>query len=104
MPADLSSIRHQLTVLARPNQWRPHEVICAETGEPFTDAGAWEHVADLLEQGHELEAIPQEEPAGVTAYVMHVSMATETLYIKVRLGAGFILGRSFHYSDKAGAK
>jgi hypothetical protein len=112
MPADLPSIRHQLAVLARrkrarvidrPNRWRPHEVICPETGEPYTDAGAWEFIADLLEQGHELEESPQEQPAGVTAYVMHVSIAAETLYIKVRLGTGCILGRSFHRSDKTGA-
>lgn len=109
MAADLDSIRHQLAVLARrkkarvidkPNKWRPHEVICQETGAPFTDAGAWEYIADLLDRGHPLEEAAQEQPPGVTAYVMLVALAEETLYIKVRLGAGFILGRSFHYSDK----
>ncbi len=109
MPTDLESIRHQLAVLARrkkarvidkPNKWRPHEVICPATGEPFTEAGAWEYIADLLDQEHPLEEAAQEQAPDVMAYVMQVSVLTETLYIKVRLGAGFILGRSFHYSDK----
>jgi hypothetical protein len=68
-------------------------------GQPFTDAGAWEFIAQLLLQGHPLEESPQEQPPGVTAYVMQISLPEGTVYIKVRLGAGFILGRSFHYSE-----
>lgn len=112
MAADLSSVRHQFATLARrkkarvldkPNKWRPYEVICPETGTPFTEAVAWEFIAELLDQGEPLEEVPQEQPPGVTAYAMQVALAGETLYIKVRLGAGCILGRSFHYSDKTGA-
>ena len=109
MPQDLASIRHQLALLAQrkrarkldwPRDWRPHEVLNPLDGQPFTDAGAWEYIAELLEQGQELEESLQDQPAGVTAYVMQVALPDRTLYIKVRLGAGFILGRSFHYSDE----
>ncbi|HYT89811.1 MAG TPA: hypothetical protein VEL76_13970 [Gemmataceae bacterium] len=87
-------------MIDKPSKWRPHEVICPATGEPFTEAGAWEYIADLLDGGHPLEEVPQEQPPGKMAYVMQVLISTETLYIKVRLGAGCILGRSFHYSEE----
>jgi hypothetical protein len=109
MPDDLASIRHQLKMLANrkkarrldfPRDWRPHEVLNPLDGQPFSDTGAWEFIAELLDQGQELDLSPQEQPPGVTAYVMQVPLKEGQLYIKVRLGAGYILGRSFHYSDK----
>ena len=109
MPSDPVAIRHQLITLARrkaarrydwPHRWHANAVLNPETGQPFGDVGAWEFIADRLEAGHLFEEAIQDDPPGVMAYVMHVQLAEAVLYIKLRLGAGFILGRSFHYSEK----
>ena len=104
-----ASIRRQLAVLARrrsartlgwPRDWRPSEVANPENGQPFTPAGAWVFIAQLLEEDHEIpiEAITLDNPKGSTGYVMNVILGDRVLYIKLQLGAGTILGRSFHYS------
>jgi len=57
-------------------------------------------LADVLEKGHPIEAVKQDNPPGVVAYQMTVDLGVEEcppVFIKVRLGAGKILGRSFHY-------
>lgn len=109
------SIRHHLAVLARrprarqtefsverPTKWQPQQVRNPEGGldVPFTDAGAWELIASKLESGHDVEVIPLRSPPGATAYVMKIRLdsASPVLYVKVQLGSGRILGRSFHYS------
>jgi hypothetical protein len=73
-------------------------VLNPTTGQPFGDIGAWEYIADLIESGQTLDETPQDD--NVTAYVMHVQLPDGPLYIKVRLGSGYILGRSFHYASK----
>ena len=109
MPSDPAAIRHQLITLARrkaarkydwPRRWHANAVLNPETGQPFGDVGAWEFIADRLEAGHPFEEVIQEDPPDKTAYVMHVQLEEAVLYIKVRLGSGCILGRSFHYSEK----
>jgi hypothetical protein len=109
MDPDLSSIRHQLAVLARrkrartlgwPRDWQPTEVTNPEDGQPFTPPGAWEFIADVLEQRSDiqLEVVQLEEPAGASGYVLCVPLKEAVLYIKLQLGSGRIIGRSFHYS------
>lgn len=113
-PEQLAENRRQLARLARqkrnrrvprelPCTWQPWSVINPEDNQPFTDAGAWEFTAQLLEdtEGQNVEVITlTERPAGTTAYVMKRDLPTGELYIKVHYGRGpSILGRSFHYSE-----
>ena len=108
-------IRHQLVVLARkskarvtefhkdrPTKWQPGQV-----GNPdgkldshFTDASAWEYIATKLENGHPVEVEDLRKPAGAKGYVMKIDIepGQPKLYIKLQLGSGKIIGRSFHYS------
>ena len=111
MSADPESIRREASVLAKrktartvlfsreaPTDWRPHTVTNPEDGQPYTDAAAWEFIATLLDQGEPLEAMELDHPPGKTGYVMVPGIAGRKVYIKYQLGAGKILGRSFHYS------
>ncbi len=106
----LASIRHQLIILVRrkgarqldwPRKWHP-----TQTRDPrerhsyFTHEGAWEFIADVLEARHPFEEVDQDDPPGIKAYQMVVDIgeAIPPVFIKVRLGAGKVLGRSFHNS------
>ncbi len=110
------SIRRQLIVLARrsnarvtefsrdrPTDWRPGEVR-NPAGTPwpyFTRTSAWELIADVLEGGHDVETIALQKPPGAKGYVMKINLEPNKphLYVKLQLGSGKIIGRSFHYSE-----
>jgi len=111
MDQELPSIRRQLALLAKrksaqtlgfPRDWRPSEVTNPEDGQPFTPRGAWIFIANLLEQRSEvqLETVTLDNPPGSTAYVLTPLVGEHIVYIKVQLGAGKIIGRSFHYSHE----
>jgi hypothetical protein len=113
MEPDLTSIRHQLGLLCRrkgartsawtaekPTQWQPNSVINPQDGQPFTDAGAWEFVADHLDSGHPITPVVLENPPGKVAYELVVSIGDSELYVKLELGSGRVIGRSFHYSER----
>lgn len=113
MGADLERIRHQLVVLCQrkkartsewsihcPTEWQPTTVIDPQSGLPFTDAGAWEFVAESLENGLELETVQLEKPPGSIGYVLKIPVGDRQLYVKLQLGAGKVVGRSFHYSTE----
>ena len=51
-------------------------------------------------QGTEIWELELEKPPGRRGYVMEVSCGARRIYIKLELGAGIIIGRSFHYSEK----
>ena len=110
------STRHQLVVLARrkharvtefsrarPTNWRPGEVRDQNgmLASHFTDASAWELIASTLESGHEVETVELWKPPGATGYVMMIDLEPShaPLYVKLQLGSGKIIGRSFHYSE-----
>ena len=117
MKKELSqSIRHELITLARRSQarvtefhsdrpvdWRPRGVKNPDgmVNDYFTDASAWEFIAAKLEEGHFVEIITLRKPEGATGYVMKVKIEVDKplLYIKLQLGSGKIIGRSFHYSE-----
>jgi hypothetical protein len=109
MADDPVAARHQLAILSRrksaralgwPREWRPYEIVDPKTGEPFTDATAWELVADLLEDPTvAVEEVLLESPPGKRGYVIQTSLNARRLYVKVQLGSGKIIGRSFHYSE-----
>ena len=69
----------------------------------FTDAAAWEFIASRLEDGQPVEIVELRKPAGATGYVMkiHIEPDRPQLYVKLELGSGKIIGRSFHYSDRS---
>jgi hypothetical protein len=113
-PEQLAENRRQLARLARtkgkrrvprgefPCEWWQGTVINPEDNQPFTDAGAWEFCAQLLENIEEQEVTLRtlERPAGRVAFVMKHVLPGGALYVKVHFGHGpTILGRSFHYSD-----
>ncbi len=108
--------RHQLVVLARrprarssaptrsrPTDWRPTTVRNPDglVDAHFTASTAWELIAERLEAGHEVEVITLRLPPGAKGYVMKIDLGADvpTLYVKLQLGAGRIIGRSFHYSE-----
>lgn len=117
MMALSDSIRRQLVVLAgrrkarvtafrsdRPTDWRPGQVR-NPTGvldTHFTDASAWELIASKLEDGHPVEIVELDKPPGATGYVMKIDIEPghPLLYVKLQLGSGKIIGRSFHYSER----
>lgn len=113
----IASIRHQLVVLARrgrarvtefsidrPTDWRPWQVRnpAGVLDTHFTDAAAWELIASKLEDGHPVEVVELDKPPGATGYVMKIDIEPghPLLYVKLQLGSGKIIGRSFHYSER----
>ncbi|MCP4655336.1 MAG: hypothetical protein GY856_07950 [bacterium] len=73
------------------------------SGESFTEAGAWHFIADLLESGHPIDEVVLRKPPGKLAYAMIVDLAPgqPALYVKLQLGSGKVIGRSFHYTEVA---
>ena len=109
---DTASIRHQLGILCRrkgcrtsawtpdcPTDWRPTSVANPDTGEPFTEAGAWEWVADQLDAGIVIEPVSLDKPPGKTAFAFQVTKGAIRIYVKLQLGSGKVIGRSFHRSE-----
>ena len=109
------STRRQLVILSRrprardtafsasrPTDWRPWQVANpnGEFDTHFTDPAAWELIATALEEGHDVEVVELRKPPGKKAYVMEIKLddVNPLLYVKLQLGAGNVIGRSFHYS------
>ena len=88
--------------VGRPTDWRPGQVRNPDgvLDTHFTDAAAWELIASRLEDGHPVEVVELRKPAGATGYVMKIDVEPRQplLYVKLQLGSGKIIGRSFHYS------
>lgn len=86
----------------RPTNWRPTQVRNpnGRLDDYFTDSSAWELIADVIEKNHPIEVIDLEKPQGAKGYVMKVDTGSgiPEVYIKLQLGSGKIIGRSFHYS------
>jgi hypothetical protein len=108
--SEVEQARHQLILLGRrkgtwgvlvPHRWKPYQVIDPSTKQPFTEVSARELILVLLESGHPITEVELREPPGRVGYVLQVALepATPTIYIKLQLGSGAILCRSFHYTD-----
>ncbi len=89
--------------LGSPREWTPNRVRQPGTDSSvFTEAGAWEFVAEKLETGHFYEEMRLDKPADAPAVVMKIQLAVDVplLYVKIQIGPGIkAIGRSFHYSD-----
>jgi hypothetical protein len=105
----MDEVRHQLITLCRrvrarqlgfPRDWRPSQVTDPRSNMPFTEAGAWDFVAEMLEAGHFMDTLILDNPRGAKAYVLIVAqvVGVPSIYVKVQLGSGCVIGRSFHYS------
>ena len=72
-----------------------------ESGMPFTDVGAWEFIVDCLNSNCPIEVITLDKPEGKPGYVMRVKPRPDSciIYIKLELGSGKVIARSFHYSE-----
>jgi hypothetical protein len=106
----MDDIRRQLVILCRrcrarqlgwPRDWRAHQVTDPRSGAPFTEPAAWDYIAEVLEQGHAYEVLILDRPPGAKAYVLKIPQRPDVpeIYVKVQLGAGIVIGRSFHYSN-----
>ena len=105
--ARLASSRHTRTSAfssARPTDWRPTKVRNPNglLDDHFTDPTAWELIAYLLAGGHPVEVLELRKPPGARGYVMLIDIepGQPQLYVKLELGTGKVLGRSFHYSER----
>jgi hypothetical protein len=113
MSPDLTAAREELIRLCRnrktrrviftrsaPCDWRPRSVVHPKFGGYFSDVGAWEYLAELLEGGHAIEEVTLSNPPGGRAYVMNVDLGPHQpqLYVKIQIKADCVFGRSFHYS------
>jgi hypothetical protein len=92
----------------RPSDWRPQSVVDPRPdagGAVFTDAGAWDYIVELLDAGQPVSTITLDQPRGRTGFVMKVDCPDgRQLYIKLQLGTGMVIGRSFHYSQLRGVR
>ncbi|MCY4051588.1 MAG: hypothetical protein OXE41_04940 [Gammaproteobacteria bacterium] len=95
-------VQHYSRMIDRPTDWRPGQVRNPNgiLDDYFTEAAAWEFIATNIESGHCVEVVELKKPAGAKGYVMKIDIEPEVpkLYIKLQLGSGKIIGRSFHYS------
>ena len=86
----------------RPTEWKPWEVRNpgGSLDSHFTGGGAWEFIATKLEEGHSVEVVELQKPPGKKGYVMKIDLdpGDQPLYVKLQLGSGKVIGRSFHYS------
>jgi hypothetical protein len=85
-----------------PHEWTPHKVeLPGMPGFYFSDAGAWDLIADRLQAGVGFDVITLSTPAGATAICFEVQLHTDRrpVYVKVQLGySNKAIGRSFHHS------
>lgn len=85
---------------AAPSDWSPRSVTDPSSGQAFSDDGAWHFIADMLEQGHEVQAVTLRKPVGKIAYVMLIDVPSRStkIYIKIQPMGDHVRGRSFHPS------
>ena len=68
----------------------------------FDDTSAWELVASRLDDDCEVETVMLDRPPGKTGYVLKIDLnpGRPQLYVKLELGSGVVIGRSFHESER----
>jgi hypothetical protein len=111
---DAEPIRRQLIALAgrkearvteftreRPTEWQPGRVTNPRTGFCFTHREAWLLICDALRDNCPIEEVELRHPPGHKAYAFTIALdpTRPKLYVKLQLGSGRIIGRSFHYSN-----
>jgi hypothetical protein len=86
------------------NRWQPSTVRHPELHGYFTDAGAWDFIADCLEANETLQHLPPtKEFPDYAVYMVHLSIGEERrIYMKLatRRELDMVIGVSFHYSNE----
>ncbi len=93
--------RRSTRALGWPRDWNPGGVCDPRQDQTvFTEAGAWEFIADLLDDGCEVETKLLDSPPGGKGYVILTSggAGKPDVYIKFQVIGNRIFGRSFHYT------
>lgn len=83
------------------HRWHPFTVREQASMSRFSDAGAWECIAECLERGADINYKPPNEEFKDHAYEMiDASSGLSDIYIKIALRDGLpkLLGISFHYA------
>ena len=70
------------------------------SGKVFTEDGAWQYAAEMIDAGVDIDVIDLDHPPGKKGYVMLIPShdPTTPIYVKLQLGGAFVIGRSFHYT------
>ena len=86
---------------SRPTDWRPNDVQHPIFGDYFSLNECWNFIENKLSEGHPIEIVSLEKPPGKRGYVMKVEATPRgrIIYIKLEIGTGGLVGRSFHYSE-----
>lgn len=94
-------LRQSVSKSTAPCRWYPYRVLHPRFGIPFTEAGAWNFIADLLDAGHGVTVIEMEKPPGQIGYVLKTAgfRGCPEIYIKLTLSSRYVNGRSFHDSE-----
>lgn len=96
--------KRRLVARQYPCDWHPGTVLNRLSGEVYTESAAFEAIARALEDpGIEVTALVLRTPPGKVAYEFCIPQGKDRppIYVKVQLGMGCVLARSFHYSDFA---
>jgi len=109
----LNSIKHHLYVLVKRGKrvvavdkrikWWPGSVFDPGCGEYFTTEGAWEFIAEQLnEKGTIIKQVPLKKLPGSKAYELNIPTYKGKIYIKISFGGkgDTVIGHSFHYSGQ----
>lgn len=86
------------------NRWEPWAVSHPELHFPFTEDGAWNFIADCLEEGENFTDLPPSDKfPDFAIYLVHMpARGSRRIYMKVAANAGIdmVIGVSFHYSNE----
>ena len=82
-------------------RWEPWVVSHPELHFPFTEDGAWDFIADCLEEGDSFRDLPRsDEFPDYAIYLLHMPAAGgRRIYMKIaaRPKVDMVIGVSFHY-------
>lgn len=101
--ASSSNTRQHKFSPKEPCDWRAQSTLDPRNGEYFTNVGAWNFIVEQLQKltCEKIEEIILEKPQGKKGFVIKVPgyHPESTLYIKLQVGSGVVIARSFHESD-----
>ena len=81
-----------------PSKWWFGKIVDPRTGMPFTPSGAWDFIAEQLQdESTQIAVIDLEKPPNEKGYVLKISVTEGTIYVKLQMGReNVVIGRSFH--------